>query len=165
MSAFFFHPFSFSLSLSHLEKKAKSFSPLSLSLSLTHGHHGSERLEHLDERDGQVEVHDVAKVQSEGHQKSHWSFFFFLNFRECEFEVVLFSPSSVLLLSLSLFRPSLPPPPPPHNNSSHSPGTTLVRYSLAENAFLLASTMLVTLQQKKAAADEKSMPRHESAIG
>jgi len=33
------------------------------------------------------------------------------------------------------------------------------------NAFLLASTKFVTLQQKNAANDENSIPRHESAIG
>ena len=47
-------------------------SSCSFSLSLlTHGHHGGESLEHLDERHRQVEVDDVAEVESEGHQKPH----------------------------------------------------------------------------------------------
>ena len=70
------------------------------------------------------------------------------------------------LLRSPSFLLSTPPPlfPLPTTNY-YSPGMTLVRYSLVENAFLLASTMLVTLQQKKAATDENSIPRHESAIG
>ena len=67
-SSFFFFISHFLLLSSNEKKRAKT--TLSFSL-LTHGHHGGERLEHLDERYGQEEVDDVAKVEGEGHEESH----------------------------------------------------------------------------------------------
>ena len=82
---------------------------------------------------------------------------------------IFFLPSFAFALTRSLprslrallSRSDAPPPP----KKKTLPGTTLVAYSLAVNAFLLASTRLVILQQKNAANEENAIPRQESAIG